>query len=63
METLEKLKQQLQDCYLKSSGIFAEYELPDNEYLLVHFKPCDQGILFTGDFELETWFFWGSRRN
>lgn len=50
-ETLESLKQQAQTAVEKYSGMFAEYELPNEEFLLVHFELCDQGIHIRADFE------------
>jgi len=55
--TLQELKAELYELECKFSGIFAEYQISEDDYLLVHFEGCDQGIRFTFDFnELNTYF-------
>jgi len=55
-KTLENLREQTQITAEKYSGLFAEYELPHGEFLLVHFELCDQGIHIKADFEQSTHF-------
>ena len=52
---MSSLKNQLQDAAQRSSGIFAEYELSNGDYLLVKFEYCDQndGIKVLSDFCLD----------
>ena len=53
------LKEQLKEAQMKSSGIFSEIKISnDNNYLLVEFEYNEKhnGLEFSADFELETHF-------
>ena len=53
---MKTLIEQAEQCILKFGGLFAELELPDDEYLLVTFS-LHKGLLsFKGDFEKSTFF-------
>jgi hypothetical protein len=57
MKAIEKLKSDLYDLECGYSGIFAEYQISEDDFILVHFEGCDQGIRFTFDFNgYETYF-------
>ena len=53
---MNTLKEQLQTAVINHSGLFAEYEMPCDEYLLVHFQVDDEGLYITGDFSLPRYF-------
>jgi hypothetical protein len=56
-QALENLRSELYDLECKFSGIFAEYQISEDDRILVDFEGCDQGIKFTFDFnELNTYF-------
>ena len=59
MNYLDNLKNELQVCLGRCSGIFGEYKLntlDGNDYLLVHIEECKEGIHIKADFEEATHF-------
>lgn len=61
MKTFTQLKEDLKaecvEAMIKScGGIFAEYEIREDDYLLVNFEPLDHGIKFSFCIDHQTFF-------
>ena len=52
----EQTKLELERAISRCGGIFAEYTLPDDEYLTVEISIVELGICVSGDFEQPRYF-------